>query len=316
MRILLFPMLLLWLMPVSVMSQQEAHWVHNMFNQVAVNPGYAGSMNAICATGLARQQWAGFKDEDGNNVAPETYQLSINSPVNFLHGGLGATILQDKVGFSKELAVKLMYAYRLDMGMGNLGFGLQVGFLNGYIDYSKFKPRETGDLVIENKQGEQSDMLLDFGFGLHYFVPNKFSIGLSSTRLTESESPGDILAYKTKRHYYLNADYDYAWPGNPAILITPSVLVKSDGVKTQFDIAGTLKYNNKVWGGVSYSTVRVLDPLAVLIGLSIKDIRIGYSYGIPVSSIGSGGSHEIMVGYCFKIEFDSGRRSYKNTRYL
>jgi hypothetical protein len=77
-----------------------------------------------------------------------------------------------------------------------------------------------------------------------------------------------------------------------------------------------LIYNNKVWGGVSYSTLRVLDPLSVFLGLSIKDIRIGYAYTVPTSAIGSSGSHEIMVGYCFKINLDKGRRSYRNTRFL
>ncbi|MCD4734489.1 MAG: type IX secretion system membrane protein PorP/SprF [Bacteroidales bacterium] len=298
----------------SLQAQQEAHWAHNMFNRLAYNPAVAGSVNAICATGLARQQWVGFK-EDGENVAPETYQISFHSPLNILHGGIGAAIYQDKLAYNKEIGVKLIYAYRKDVGMGNLGIGLQVGFINGYIDYSKFNPRESGDQLIEGK-AEESDMMLDFGFGLHYFVPEKFSIGLSTTRLSESQSPGNILGYKTKRHYYLSGEYHFALPSNPAFEINPSVLVKSDAVKTQFDVAALLKYNNKVWGGVAYSTIRVYDPIAVLIGLKIKDIRIGYSYGIPTSAVGSGGSHEIMIGYCFKIEFDRGRRSYKNTRFL
>ncbi len=159
-------------------------------------------------------------------------------------------------------------------------------------------------------------MLLDFGFGLHYLIPNKFYVGLSSTRLSESSSPDDMLAYRTKRHYYLSAGYEISFPNNPSFVIEPSLLVKSDAVKTQFDLAALLKYNNKVWGGVSYSSLRVMDPLSVILGLKIKDLRIGYAYTIPTSQIGSGGSHEIMVGYCFKINMDKGRRSYRNTRFL
>jgi len=294
-------------------AQQEPQIVHNMFNQLSYNPGFAGSVNGICATGILHQQWVGF---DG---APETYLINIHSPLNVVHGGVGASIYQDQLGFQKELGVKLMYAYRHDLGLGNLGVGVQVGFINGVIDFSQFKPgenvRDAGDVLIEGKQ-EESDMLLDFGFGLQYFVPEKFYIGLSTTRLSEQQSPANILAYKTKRHYYLTAGYEFAIPNNPAFVLEPSLLIKSDGTKTQYDVTGLLKYNNKVWGGVSYSALRVLDPLSVLIGLKIKDIRLGYAYTIPTSQIGSGGSHEVMVGYCFRINFEKGRRSYKNTRFL
>jgi len=298
-------------------AQQEAYYAQNMFNQISYNPGFAGSVGGICAHGIMRQQWVGFKDSEGNSVAPQTYSLSIHSPVNVLHGGVGATVYQDKLGFQKEIGLKIMYAFRMDIGMGNLGIGIQAGFINASIDFASLATgaADKGDFVLENK-GEESDMLLDFGFGIHYLIPNKFYVGLSSTRLSESKSPDDLLAYKTTRHYYLSAGYEFHFPNNPSFVIEPSLLVKSDAVKTQFDIAALLKYNNKVWGGVSYSSLRVMDPFSVILGLKIKDLKIGYAYTIPTSPIGSSGSHEIMVGYCFKINMDKGRRSYRNTRFL
>ena len=308
-----FLFLLVIMLPLSYLqAQQEQHVVQSMFVPIAYNPGFVGSVNGICATGIMRQQWVGF---DG---APQTYSINIHSPLSVIHGGVGASIYQDQLGFQKEIGVKFMYAYRHDLGMGNIGVGVQVGFINGTIDFSKFTSdnvRDAGDVLIEGKQSE-SDMLLDFGIGIQYFVPEKFYIGISSTRLTEQESPANILAYKTRRHYYLNAGYEFAFPSNPSFVLEPSLLVKSDGTKTQYDVAALLKYNNKVWGGVSYSAISVMDPISAIIGLKIKDVKIGYAYTIPTSQIGSGGSHEVMLGYCFKINFDKGRRSYKNTRFL
>ena len=311
--------IILLVLPMSmVQAQQESHYAQNMFNNLAINPGFAGSVAGICASGIYRQQWVGFKDGDGNSVAPQTYSLNIHSPLNILHGGIGLSLYQDKLGFQKEIGLKLIYAYRVDVGMGNLGIGVQVGFINGNIDFNKLREgaRDQGDYILEGGKGEESDMLLDFGFGLHYVVPNKFYVGLSSTRLSESKSPDDILAYKTKRHYYLSAGYEFSFPNNPSFVIEPSILVKSDAIKTNYDLAALLKYNNKVWGGVSYSSFRVMDPFSVLLGFKIKDIRIGYAYTIPTSAIGSSGSHEVMVGYCFRINLDKGRRSYRNTRFL
>jgi len=300
---------------VTLQAQQEQHNAHNMFNQVSYNPGFTGSIGGICATGLVRQQWVGFKDEEGNNVAPQSYSINIHSPLNILHGGVGASIYQDQLGFQKEIGVKLLYAYRKDIGMGNLGVGVQVGFINGSVDFASLEKgaRDAGDPLIEGK-GDQSDMLLDFGFGIHYVVPEKFYVGASTTRISEEQST--TLSYNTKRHYYFNAGYEFAFPGNPSYVIEPSILIKSDMVKTQYDVAALLKYNNKVWGGVSYSAIRNMDPISVLLGLKIKDVRVGYAYTIPTSKIGSSGSHEIMIGYCFKLNFDRGRESYKNTRFL
>jgi type IX secretion system PorP/SprF family membrane protein len=307
--------MILSLFVTNVNGQQEAHFSQNMFNNVYYNPGFTGNVGGICATGLVRQQWVGFQDSDGNNVAPNTYTVSIHSPVNVLHGGVGLNIYNDKLGFSNEIGVKIMYSYRMDLGMGNLGIGLQVDFINQTIDFAKFRDNPSTDLNDPLLyEGEESDMVFDLGFGLHYMVPGKYYIGLSSTRLLESQS--DKINFQYKRHYFLSGGYQFTFPNNPAFELDPSLLIKSDGIKTQFDFAALLKYNNKVWGGVSYSTFRVTDPLAAIIGLKIKDIKIGYSYTIPTSNIGSGGSHEVMIGYCFKINMDRGRSSYKNTRFL
>ncbi len=302
-------------------AQQESQYAHNMFNNLAINPGFAGSAPGICATGIARQQWVGFKDEAGNNVAPQTYTLSVHSPLDILHGGVGLSIYQDQLGYQKEIGVKIIYAYRKDIGLGNLGVGVQVGFINGNIDFTTLNAhaRDDGDPILTNSgsdKGKVSDMLLDFAFGVHYVVPEKFYVGISATRLSESKSADDLLAYKTKRHFYFTGGYELSFPNNPSFVLEPSLLVKSDLVKTQFDLAALLKYNNKVWGGVSYSSFRVMDPISVLVGLKIKDVKIGYAYTIPTSAIGSSGSHEVMVGYCFKINFEKGRRSYRNTRFL
>lgn len=306
---------LLALVPISLVhAQQEAQIVHNMYNNVSINPGFVGSVGGICATGILHQQWVGFKDGYDNNVAPVTYLINISSPVNVLHGGVGASVYQDNLGYSKEIGVKIMYAYRTDLGMGNLGIGVQLDFMNATYDFAGLREgaKDDNDPLLQGN--EESSMVFDAGFGVQYFVPEKFYIGLSSTRLLETTASN--INYTYKRHYFLSGGYSWAFPNSPSFVLEPTLLIKSDLVKTQFDIAALLKYNNKVWGGVSYSTWGNMDPISVLLGLKIKDIKIGYAYSIPTSKIGSGGGHEVMVGYCFKIEMDRGRRSYRNTRFL
>ncbi len=299
-------------------GQQEAQFSQNMFNQLAINPAYAGVRKAICATGLIRQQWAGFEDPEGNKVAPRTYLISLDSPVRFLHGGLGATIYNDEIGFEKNIGAKISYAYRINIGKGNLAFGAQVGFLDKSVDFSKFKLLDDGDPVFMSK-GKESVFLTDYAGGLYYQIPEKFYAGVSASLLNQTSGTiGTIGTAETmnKTHYYLMSGYYISVSGGAGLVINPSVLVKTDWYSAQYDINTLLIFNDKYWGGFSY---RVEDAVAVILGMQFKDFRIGYSYDITTSKLGtagSSGSHEFMMGYCFKIELEKIRGTYKNARYL
>lgn len=315
MKKILLGILLMFAIGTAVKAQQEVQFSHNMFNNMFINPAFAGSNDAICATMLARQQWYGIKDDNGDNVAPRTLLFSMDAPVNLLHGGLGASIYQDQLGYEKNIGVRLSYAYRMNVGDGKLSFGAQVGFLNKSIDFSKFKPIDEGDLLLTSKDN-QSNFMTDFGFGVFYKVPEKMYLGLSTIQMTQSKKGIGSAEVKLQRHYYLAAGYEYILPNYPEFEIDPSLLIKTDGASAQYDLNALLRYNNKFWGGVSY---RVQDAVAVLLGMHYKNFKIGYSYDITTSKLskaGSMGSHEIMAGYCFKIIIEKPRKSYRNTRFL
>ncbi|HCX98590.1 MAG TPA: hypothetical protein DG754_00485, partial [Bacteroidales bacterium] len=65
--ILLFTSLSLW-------AQQDPLFSHNMFNQMAINPAYAGSSDMICATAINRLQWTGFGEG-----APNVTVVNVNA---------------------------------------------------------------------------------------------------------------------------------------------------------------------------------------------------------------------------------------------
>ena len=102
-------------------AQQEPQFTQNMFNRVYTNPGFTGFGEGICVTGFLRQQWAGFKDYEGEKVGPETFLISIDSPVRILKGGVSALVAQDQIGFTKTITLRLGYAYIREIGFGKLG---------------------------------------------------------------------------------------------------------------------------------------------------------------------------------------------------
>lgn len=307
---------------VAAFAQQEVQVSHNMFNNMGINPGYAGMNDAICATAIVRQQWVGWEDPEGNKGAPQTYLLSIDGKVNPLRGGLGINIMQDQLGFEKNLDVKISYSYHLAAGPGTLGIGAQVGFLNKKIDFSKFLPIDLNDPLLQSTSVE-GNMATDFAFGLFYQIPSKLYFGISSSQLSQADiAYASGLATPTlARHYYISAGYYYPLPSNPSFELQPSVLIKSDMASTQFDVNALCKYNNTFWGGLSW---RAQDAIVVLLGyqknFNVGTLKVGYAYDITTSAIGadgrSSGSHEIMIGYCFKIIKPEHHESYDNVRFL
>ncbi len=300
----------------AVFAQQEPQFSHNMFNNMGINPGYAGLRGAICATGLARQQWLGFKDAEDNRLNPETYLLNVDAPLPFLKGGLALGFMQDKLGYENNVGVKLSYAYHIKMVGGKLGIGAQAGFLDKRIDFSQLTPITDGDPVLTGS-AEETHMFVDFALGGFFQSDSKSWAGLSFSQLRQASGQIGESNHVLKRHAYLTGGYNLSLPGNPAYELTPSVLVKTDLASVQIDINAMVTYNNRFWGGVSY---RLQDAVVFLFGLNIEQFSLGYSYDFSTSPLGrkgrSYGSHEIMLQYCFDLDLDKIREIQRNVRFL
>ena len=308
-------LLLLLFVVLVANGQQLPQYTQYMFTKLAYNPGYAGAGNGICVTGLVRQQWVGFKETDaeGNstNVAPETYLVSAHSPIKALRGGLGATIVQDQIGHYNDVSLNIMYAYQTTLGVGDLGIGVQLSLLNKSIDFGSLDPVDGSDPLWRNK-GEETDMYFDAGLGLYYRLPDNYYVGLSVLQLLQSKK-NDGTEFRLRRQINAVAGYEFSFPNTPALDVLPSVMIKTDGASTQYDLTTLLRYKNQFWGGVTY---RFQDAVAFIIGLDYKNFNIGYSYDFNTSAISTTGTHEIRASYCFKIEIDKVKKIYRNTRFL
>ncbi len=297
-------------------GQQEAQFSHNMFNNMGINPGYAGLRNAICATALARQQWLGFSDGEGNSVNPETYSFTVDAPIPYIRGGLSLGFLQDQLAFETALGVKLGYAYHYQMANGTLGIGGQIGFLDKRFDFSGFKPNNEGDPALSGS-AEESRMFIDGSLGVFYKMDEQAWAGLSMSQLAQPEKEIGSANYKTRRQLYLTAGYNYPLSNNEDFIISPSFLLKTDLGSFQTDFNTLITFRERFWGGVSY---RMQDAAVVFLGLTFEQISIGYSYDVTLSPLGrsgrSWGSHEILVQYCFELDIEKIQQTQRNVRFL
>jgi type IX secretion system PorP/SprF family membrane protein len=292
----------------TVFAQQDPQFTMNMFNRLYTNAGYAGSNNGICATALHRQQWVGF---DG---APATTVVNVDATVKALHGGVGLSILSDKLGAQYSGGVNLSYAFRLALGPGTLGIGIEGGVLFNTLDGSQLNPIQEGDPNII--AGKSNGVAPDLGFGVYYHT-DKLYAGISAKHLTAPtlnfEDGSTLSEYTVARHYYAMAGY--TWDINPTWGLAPSVFLKTDAASTQFDINLRALWKNMVWAGVSY---RIDDAVGIMAGVNIKGFKIGYSYDVTTNRLNgySSGSHEIMLGYCHKLTSPAVNQRYRNVRFL
>lgn len=299
----------------SGFAQQDPQFSMNMFGNMGINPAYAGSQGLTNASVINRQQWMGFT---GN---PKTTLFSVNTPIKpfGINSGVGLSILDDRLGFEKNMSLNLSYAYRLSLGSGNLGIGISGGLLNKTlkgewsIPDSDFHVSPGQDPAIPD--GEEVGLAFDMGFGLFY-NSDDFYAGLSATHLLEPTVDYGMSAKSDiKRHYYLTAGYNYNLP-NPILEIQPSFLVKYDGASMQFDVNAMLIYNKKFWGGVSY---RLGDAVVVMAGTELTNgMRVGVAYDFTTSAIAaySNGSVEFVISYSLEVGGNKATRKYKSVRIL
>ena len=315
MRRLLISLLCGFIALFDMIAQQDPQYSQYMFNQMAVNPGYAGSSDAICLALDHRQQWVGIEG------APVTSVFTVNAPFQMLGAshGAGLTVMRDKIGFDQNVSAGLDYAFRIPLGRGKLGIGVSGMFLNKALAAKWYIPG--GDYMNDASiPGENESIVgFDFGIGAFYRADNVY-LGFSSTHLLEPVlryAEKDAAKYMLKRHYYATAGCLLPL-NNPAWEVAPSMMVNSDGTATQFTANVNLMYNKKLWGGLGY---RLSDSFIAMIGVDLfNGVKIGYSFDYTYSSLRSymtaGGSHEVTVSYCFTLVKEKVVKKYKSVRFL
>jgi type IX secretion system PorP/SprF family membrane protein len=307
-----FLFLVLLLQP--VLSQQDPLSSQYMFNTLTYNPGIAGTSGMICATALNRQQWIGFKG------APSTTVFNISAPVSLfgIKSGVGLLVESDNVGFDKDINLTASYSYLMDVGTGKLGIGLSLGMLNKSLSPEweiplgdAHTPVSGDPLIPENKE---SYVAFDAGLGL-YYKAEKYYGSLSVTHINQPKIKFSKGEPYISRHYYLTGGYNLQLP-DPALEVLPSFFAFSDGKVVQVAVTSLIRYNKKVWGGVSY---RAGDAFIGIIGLELfNGIRLGYSYDFTISDVrkNSTGTHEFMINYCFDLSLGKSPMKYKSIRFL
>ena len=307
-----FPLLvLLTFGPFGARAQYDPHFSHYYDMESAYNPAAEGKESKLNIVGAYAMSLAGFERN------PRTFFVGADMPFYALNGyhGAGLQLVNDQIGLFTHQQINVQYSYKMRLFEGQLGIGLQVGFLNEKFNSSDLDVIDPGDEVFSTSDVNGNH--IDMAAGLYYSRRNWY-VGAS---LLHAMSPlihlGERNELQVDRTYYLTAGYNIKLR-NPFLSIPVSVFGQSDGVAYRTDVTARLRYTNEkkiMYLGLGYSPT---NSVTVLVGGSFHGINVGYSYEAFTNGISLGnGSHELFVGYQTDLNlYKKGKNKHKAVRLL
>ncbi len=285
----------------NVKAQYDAMFTQYMFNEMFINPAYAGSKEAMAVTGVHRQQWVNFPGR------PITTTFSMHGPIVNEKMGFGVSFLNEKIGSLNRNLAYLSYSYKIKAGKnGNLAFGLMGGVHNQVNKFSQLKATEQGDVQIS--QNSPSVYAPNFGFGIYYSDKVNYA-GLSIPRMIDDhilfDANGDYTKVTKmspqKFHYYLTLGRIFTL--TDGLKLKGQAMIKAvQNAPLQYDLNANFLIKEKIWAGLSY---RSGDAVSAILGIQVSpQFVVSYSYDYTLSQIQkySQGSHEIALSYVFKYK--------------
>ena len=278
-----------------IQAQQDPQYNLYQFNQMIINPAYAGARDAIAVIASHRNQWAGF---DG---APKTSCLSAHSPFLNRKLGAGITIVSDKMGPRSLFGFYGNAAYILKISNRfKLSFGLNAGYNRFQFDFKELTYKTTEQSINFNQIQTYNKLDINTGF---YLRSNTFFVGLSATHLAASDvyhfstdTGNKSVSYRLRTHTFITIGNSFKI--NENFIFAPTAMLKSGGGSATGDLNLNFFLFKKLWLGVfgrgGYG------PGFLLQYYITNSFRVAYSFD---SGGGErrvfGSSHEVMIGYDF-----------------
>jgi type IX secretion system PorP/SprF family membrane protein len=285
-------------------AQQAPQYTQYIFNELIINPAYAGSKEIMNVNLTHRSQWVGIEG------APTTQTFSLDGSSKNGRLGYGLNAMNDALGAQRQTGVHGNLAVRLQMSeTARLALGFAAGMMQHTLDGTKLNTgNQRPDLALNPQR--VSELLPDFKIGA-FFNTERFYTGLSVANLLNTK--GDEMEVTTpNRHYFLSAGY--VMDLSSTLIFKPSFLVKDDfNSPTSLDLNAFFLLGERIWLGGSYRTaVQVHSNYSDEYGLDRRNawaaiaqlyvtpkLRLGYSYDVSLNALRQHASHEISLGYSF-----------------
>ncbi|MBK9292068.1 MAG: PorP/SprF family type IX secretion system membrane protein [Bacteroidetes bacterium] len=278
------------LLSASARAQQQPLGSHYLVNLYSLNPVFAGQTYDRSFFMNYRRDWVGIPG------SPTTIQINGHRKlVEGLH--LGGSLLGDQADIFYRLRAGLSLTYRLQTGDGQY---LSVG-LGGNMFQSLIRI-DRANVDLQDPVLRDLDRLLNTSFNV--------SFGLSWSYDNFFVGAGSPLVLRTREAYYTGVeglfayerawdvftghrfDIDGYWEFSPMLLYRKTINQPST-----FDFSTMFSYDQRLWLGALYRTTGLFG---LSVGGRVFDRTVfhyTYEAGIGGINLGSGGSHEISIGF-------------------
>jgi type IX secretion system PorP/SprF family membrane protein len=273
-------------------GQQYPVFTQYYFNELVINPAYAGNHVQLSLTAMYRNQWVNFPG------APKTFSISGHTALLKNKVGVGLMVNHDEIGSYKNEHIYASYAYKIHFTNATLSMGLQAGINLLGADYSKLDLQAPGDAAFYNILNVVKP---NFGAGLFYTRKN-FFVGFSVPFILNNKIANSVEGLlgelKEARYYFLRSGIVFPIVQNDKVKMNPSILIRTqEGQPLSVDVNTAFIFYDVFSTGVSY---RSGDSFISFIDLKINEhFHFGYSYDWTQSDLNrySNGTHEFMINY-------------------
>jgi len=279
----------------GLFAQQYPVFTQYYFNELVINPAYAGAHVQLSLTSTYRNQWVNFPG------APRTLSFSGHSSLYNGKMGLGLMVNHDEIGSYANQNVYGYYSYKINFGDATLSMGLQAGFNFVGADFSQLDLLNPDDISFV----PINEFKPNFGTGIYYNRKN-FFLGFSVPFILNNDISSDlensIANIQEARYYFLRGGTIVPINAKETVKLNPSILARAqEGQPLSVDLNLGVIFYDVLSTGVSW---RSGDAIMQFIDLKLSEkFHFAYSYDWTTSDLNkfSNGSHEFMLNYRAKI---------------
>jgi type IX secretion system PorP/SprF family membrane protein len=284
----------------KAIAQQDAQLSQYMFNPLYINPATAGTDGVVRFQLHYRNQWSDYQTTFDGSGSLGTQILTASMPLNGLRSGIGIQFVNDKTpsgaGYQNML---LSYSYQIGLSNGALiSVGARGGFYTKTFD-SRFRPRDSGDPIVDALGSSINQTKADFSVGALYKAAN-YQIGASLNHVntpTYGFTADKTGQYTIKQVLNLTASFDYYL--TDMVKVSPMALWKSDFASNTLEGGAIFTYSDRYWLGGSY---RLNDAGIIIAGISmLKDNALRFGYSLDLTNVGATAkaplTHEVLLSY-------------------
>ncbi|NOQ25456.1 MAG: type IX secretion system membrane protein PorP/SprF [Bacteroidales bacterium] len=308
----------LFILTITQLKAQDSQFSQFYSSPLNLSPSLAGATDYSRLIANYRNQWANLPD------AYTTYSFSFDHFLTNYNSGLGVVVLRDQEGgVYNTTTAGIAYSYVIEVNHKiKVRPGLKAAYYNRSVQYSNL------DFADELYLGESTSIEIpkneqvnhyDFAFSLLTYTDNYWIGATGDHLLALNKQFSDDDTYpslKVALYGGVKLKLYEKYRAKTDKFISLSFLYKNQAGFNQLDVGVNYEkepFRIGIWfrGIPAFEQSADLNAVVLLVGTTVKDILINYSYDISTSRLlaSTGGAHEISIAY--RLDLRKNKRKYK-----